>query len=35
MRNGRTANVVAVSTTVIMIVLTAMMVWTSIFPPAP
>jgi Mn2+/Fe2+ NRAMP family transporter len=34
MRNGRTANVIAVSTTVIMIVLTAMMVWTSIFPPA-
>ena len=35
MRNGRTANVVAVSTTVIMIALTVMMVWTQIFPPAP
>lgn len=31
MRNGRTANVIAVSTTVIMIVLTAMMLWFPIF----
>ncbi len=31
MRNGTTANVIAVSTTVVMIVLTAMMLWFSIF----
>jgi Mn2+/Fe2+ NRAMP family transporter len=31
MRNGRTANAIAVSTTVVMIVLTAMLLWFSIF----
>jgi Mn2+/Fe2+ NRAMP family transporter len=31
MRNGTAANVIAVSTTVVMIVLTAMMLWTSVF----
>jgi hypothetical protein len=31
MRNGTTANVIAVSTTVVMIALTAMMLWTSVF----
>jgi Mn2+/Fe2+ NRAMP family transporter len=31
MRNGTTANVIAVSMTVVMVVLTAMMLWFSIF----